>query len=727
MARATKTAPVLVSGLRVDWRAAPPTWVTINVALATCWLAAAAFAAGLPWGLLVFGGVAAAAAAAVMVTGKEGRISRITWRICGLAAATAWACWVAAAGPTLLALAVGAVLTIVAMLMAKLADHLTMRAREKAEVKKVEAAAAEQAAATTALSVKQLWNARDTMDPEDWQRAMADAWMRTVKRVASMDVKIAAVARWDSDAGYDMYVELPTGGATASSLSQHITGLASDVNLPRGCGVTVTDGDEGQRVVYMGVSHINALKETVEPPTDFSPSSIYNPIPIGRFADTTVATLSMQQQSVLVVGMKGSGKTNLLRVIIRELLRCPDTLIWCIDIGGGGGLVRDLLRPFYDGETAQPMIDFPILDVKTAEAALNGLLRVIPARKGIYDTTNLQVSRQVPQIMIITDELGNVPPALKSLLVQASDLGRASGHQQVNCALRGIEAYVPNDLVVQSAEGIVMGVGKEAEAQYIYDWDQRLDIKAIKNDPGRGFVNRKNNDGELVGIEQFKVPYLDEKELVNVAKKLENLRPELDEPSRAIMNQQNRVYDKRFELAAPLLWPGREYTPVSAKDLVVETGDAGVDEFRNIVAELDDKFGDASAIQAEIDRRLAEGPNLEAAADEVVEDETPVVSTEPQASATLISADEVSELEQMLDAPMADNRMTIEFIVRDAGIVGISPAEVQHRLKEDRKITVERRTVRRHLSAMVTDKIVFSPKEGLYIHNHYYRQDGDNE
>lgn len=705
---ATKTArgPVAWMGVRVDWRARPPAWVAINVALATAAYAGAIL--GAPWALWA----AAVAGVCTMVTAatttpKPVTELRIAWRTTGALIAAVWTVWVVLAGPSALAWIVGGSATVAAvggsLLVQRRHNAALVAAREQAEL----AAALQAAEADLLRPAGELFHGAHTDIT-----AYAANWKARIERVCNLVVTIPKAIVWESGVGIDLFVELPVGGSTPADIRSDVQQLAADANLPRGCSVVVADGEEGQRIAYLSISHVNVLKDDVDPPTDTSALSIHDPITVAKFSDSSDAEVDLREQSLIIVGMKGSGKTNCLRVLTREIMRRPDALVWCIDIGGGGGLVRDLMRPYYDGHVSRPPIDWPILDVETAEYALDALLGIIPARKRIYDTTNLQPTWDVPQIMLITDELGNVPGHLKSKLVQCSDLGRASAHQQINCSLRGIEGYIPRDLVVQSAEAIVLGVAKEVEAQYVFDWESRIKISDIQGDPGRGLTKRRTN-GVVGGIEQIKIPHLyrDESDpngrddLADAAIALNHLRPTLDTPSADIANQVSKGrYARRFELASPLLW--YDSPPIRRADLVEDTGDADLDAHRRAMADFEEKIENAS--MGELLEML---DNPATAADDSTE------AAEPAEPPTLVTPDEAAELAALVGGA-SDTRDRVAEIVLDAGPTGVAPAAVL-RVLEAKGQAISDRHVRRVLAGLVKQGVVYTPAEGHYVHTRY--------
>ena len=102
--------------------------------------------------------------------------------------------------------------------------------------------------------------------------------------------------------------------------------------------------------------------------------SIDNPIPIGVYEDGQVCSVTLREMATLIVGLRGSGKSNLLNVLLAQLARCADVLIFAIDLKGGR-MAAPWIEPWLDHRTPRPVVDWLATDREEAERMLRALLR----------------------------------------------------------------------------------------------------------------------------------------------------------------------------------------------------------------------------------------------------------------------------------------------------------------------------------------------------------------
>src|SRR2546425_8816271 len=140
------------------------------------------------------------------------------------------------------------------------------------------------------------------------------------------------------------------------------------------------------------------------------PLSISGPISFGWHRDDTIAAAEMRQRCVLVVGDTGSGKSVVLQNINAGLVRCPDVLVWHIDLGGAG-MSLPWLGPWLDGEARRPVVDWVAPDVDEALAMTETALGIIQRRRVAYrratrraDVDMLPLTPRLPRLYIVPDE-----------------------------------------------------------------------------------------------------------------------------------------------------------------------------------------------------------------------------------------------------------------------------------------------------------------------------------
>jgi hypothetical protein len=379
-----------------------------------------------------------------------------------------------------------------------------------------------------------------------------EEWEARFKRVCSQNVTVADVKPWATGAGKDVYGKLPTGGATLQQLKAHATALATDADLPDGCGIEFESA--GTRATFVAhVSTVNRLLETIDYPEDYSPRSIYDPIDIGEHRNSTLAAVELRENSGVVVGQKRSGKTNTIDVMTVGVGRCRDAMVLHIDLNGGG-VSQAWLHPWLDGETDRPAIPWAASNPLEALYLTTVALAVAKHRKSAYrrfkvtsDSKLLQISPDLPEWVIFVDEgaesmgLGaNKDPILRQVRDNLEEIQRIGGNEGVNIvpsALRATQDMISPAVIKQSRIRIGMLVQDHEELAYLFGWQHRSSIDpADLAGQGSGFI--------ATGPETpkpFKAYRMLPSQIVRAAVAIAKQRPELDAASAA-------VADGEFEL-----------------------------------------------------------------------------------------------------------------------------------------------------------------------------------
>ena len=136
-----------------------------------------------------------------------------------------------------------------------------------------------------------------------------------MQRVCNITLRILAVEIWPTGTGFTIDAELPPGGTTYDRIAQHSAALSADARLPHGCTAVASQGIHQGRVL-IDVTTVNVLSEERTYPSDYSPLSIYTGIPWGYRTNAEEICVYLREQCALVVGPTGSGKTNMVHVIL---------------------------------------------------------------------------------------------------------------------------------------------------------------------------------------------------------------------------------------------------------------------------------------------------------------------------------------------------------------------------------------------------------------------------
>lgn len=333
------------------------------------------------------------------------------------------------------------------------------------------------------------------------RRGLAGEWERRLVRVCRIKgVTVTGLDEWvrpvpgkpgkTRKTGYSLLVELPSGGYRWTDINAKRLELASDANLPTGCGIEVHPGERAREVI-IDVTTVNVLAEDLPLP-QVERRSIYDPIPLGMRPDGRLAEVPLKWTSGVLIGRKGSGKSNQLVSIMSGLLCCDDVVVFGIDFNGGG-VFRPYLRPWLDGDAERPAIDWVATDEAEAARMLDFAIAAIQ-RKVAYadlmeqvDDDKVPSSADIPHIIVISDETADLPLSIKQRLVELSNRGRAASISTLACALRAVDAGgkgLPIDLNKQAAVKISMQVDSDNELAYLFDWGRPPKSEEI---PGTGF------------------------------------------------------------------------------------------------------------------------------------------------------------------------------------------------------------------------------------------------
>lgn len=400
-------------------------------------------------------------------------------------------------------------------------------------------------------------------------------WEQRIRQITRREVTIARADRWDPPTGFTLHGTLPGDGTTVGDIKAYEAQLASAANLPPGCNVEVLGTDRGRRSFTIRVATVNAMAQTQHLPQDTSPLSIDDPLPVGIYADRSAATINLRFSSGVLVGQKGSGKSNILNVITHQLVRCPDVLVWAIDLSGNGRFPRPWVRPWHEGHCDVPAIDWAAVTAEDAELMCLAAINVINARTAAYqqlmheaNDDKIPASPDVPQIIILADEFGTLPESVKASLTTISDTGRGAAVQVMACALRANASYIPRDMIVQARERIAMRVTDETELQYLFDatWSRgRFDPASIPYE-GSGMLATG-----AVPPAPYKAWRAEPNRIAAAAVAVARLRPRFDEVSMDVADTIRRryrnsrgdwvtdevtdAYKGRWERTLPLMFP----------------------------------------------------------------------------------------------------------------------------------------------------------------------------
>ncbi len=365
--------------------------------------------------------------------------------------------------------------------------------------------------------------------------------------------------------------------------------------------------ERGQRAdeVLLHVAERDVLAETIPLPDDAGPLTVNQPLPVGVHEDGTVCTVTLREVAALIVGLRGSGKSNLISVLIAQLSRCTDAVIFMIDLKGGRTALP-WLRPWLAGRAARPVIDWVATTREEAERMLRAVLRGIDARAHSgAGGEKIIPSPELPAVILIVEEVavifgmnggprssleGTTNATLAGLGTQVTQLGRSEAIDPVLVTQRGAVTMIGSgDLKSQCALRIGLGVATEADARLVVPDDLRIaaDLARLVH-PGSGIV--QSRDGRPVPVKFYR---LDHGHITSIAEHSAPVRPP---PDHVLAEALGADYRRRWsvERAGHLRGASAGANGAAqASPQIRVRGDDTEREFAQIVAELGN--GDAAA------------------------------------------------------------------------------------------------------------------------------------
>lgn len=542
--------------MKLDWDAKHgPVTGPINTGVATLAVGYAGHTLDMPWTWAAL--AAGAGAVGTHIAGRRAKVTSATLalRAAGWLGAGGWCSWAIANSPWtqwgLGSLAIGALGLGAAMAGA---HHVEQKAEEER---------AEQEAVAR----------RATLDGK--RQKIADEWEDRIVRVChGAVVTIVGVEGWESGGGFSLDGECGAGGTRWKDIAAYRDQLASDAKLPEGCGVEVEAG--GHRgAVLIHVSTANHLVEDVYYPADYTPLTVNAPAPIGVRRDGQPEGPVNRQTSMLLVGQRGSGKTNLMHVMVANQCRMTDSLTFVIDLNGGGLALKWMRAWHAAGRPGRPPIDWVADTPEKACAMALALVRIAKARKVGYqdreiaaNDDKLPVDHEVPEIRVFNDEGAEIfstrarrDETLRTIadnLVQTLEIARAAAVNETTSGLRATQDVISDPQILkQSTFKAGMKVADDAELNYFFGYNH--DVSA-EDAPYPGCALVRDGDGQ---VHPLKVYRLEPAQILDVVKATADRRPELDELSRRAAGE---VYEQRW-MNTDHLFGGPVPAPVTVVDV----------------------------------------------------------------------------------------------------------------------------------------------------------------
>lgn len=372
-----------------------------------------------------------------------------------------------------------------------------------------------------------------------------EGYIRQVTRWKT--VTISRWERWEVEAdGFRLWVDLPTEtGNTDADLADICHRLGAAARLKNGCVVQALPS-EVQGVAILDVMLRDNLTDTdnavhVEPTTPASITEEFTVLTTPRGQDLKVG---LRIETMLIGGATGSGKTTLLNRIIMFLARCTDTLIWVVDLNGGG-IANNWIEPYARGKASKPVVDwvahteeeFAVM-VAVAGAIARDRKSNREARERIRRANSggvLPVDSRMPAIIVLADEGGEIRQSLTALgqiaaqaLTRLAQIGRAAGVRPIISILRGTSDLMDKAHRTQCAIRLCLRMNEHSE--YVHVLDSNPGKTPLKH-KGSGYLK---TTFELVEPVYGRTVNVDELSIERHAIACAELRPDLDSNGLAV-------------------------------------------------------------------------------------------------------------------------------------------------------------------------------------------------
>lgn len=323
-------------------------------------------------------------------------------------------------------------------------------------------------------------------------------WETRLKKVCGIDgAHVEAMGEWDSGYGYSVWIKL-AGGTTVAQVASRAPALAADAGLPRGCTVEIAPADT-QDTILVRVN-TKPLPAEIHYPADLrGPASINDEVPLGLYRTGATFGVHLLEDPLLIVGRRGSGKTNLMQALNDGLLRSTDVLVWHIDLNGAG-MSRPWMQRWLGGKAQRPVLDWVAATVEEAELMLATAIKIGHHRKVAHgtlmdevDDDKIPVGSRLPAIVIVFDEgaeglaLNRGAQGLRTKAEEVISQLRAARIQMVMSTLRATADVIPPAVKAQVGGKIFMAPEDLHEVAQLIGWKSGMTVPDVSR-PGHALV-----------------------------------------------------------------------------------------------------------------------------------------------------------------------------------------------------------------------------------------------
>lgn len=160
--------------------------------------------------------------------------------------------------------------------------------------------------------------------------------------------------------------------------------------------------------VLMKIRERDGLAESAVLTAELRGHTVNEPFAIGVQEDGSYLKVTVRESHFMIIGIMGSGKSNLLNVLIAQLAGMTDTVIWMIDMKGGRA-AKPWFQPWSEGRAGTPPIDWLATSRSEAELMMKALRAAVDTRSASGVGGNKIIpSPSRPQIVFVCDEMADL-------------------------------------------------------------------------------------------------------------------------------------------------------------------------------------------------------------------------------------------------------------------------------------------------------------------------------
>ena len=279
--------------------------------------------------------------------------------------------------------------------------------------------------------------------------------------------------------------------------------LATDLRLAADAATFEQPDPDNSAAFIMSLRTRKGKRTVTYLPENAKWTTVNEPLELGLHDNGRPFRLLLREIAVLIIGVIGSGKSNLLNVFIGQLAWCEDVLVFCIDLKGGR-MARPWIMPWVEDPDGvrRPVIDWLATTRTEAKLMLETMIAAGEARSEQgADGEKITPRRTLPSVVLVMDETavatghgrkddGISSRELAVLVARLAETYRSEAFVPVLAAVRGdVETMGLTAIKAQALARIGLRVSQSGDGDSVFPDDHaHAKLLAKINDEGAGLV-----------------------------------------------------------------------------------------------------------------------------------------------------------------------------------------------------------------------------------------------